>query len=57
MNQLTPIDQRAEARLPQRGPVFRAEDLTGGGQTALILLGDQVYQLRITKAGKLILTK
>ncbi|WP_375688619.1 hemin uptake protein HemP [Pseudooceanicola sp. LIPI14-2-Ac024] len=38
-------------------PSYDARDLTAGGQTAEILLGDQVYTLRITKAGKLILTK
>lgn len=38
-------------------PVHRAEDLTAGGTQARIVLGDQVYSLRITRAGKLILTK
>lgn len=40
-------------RLPQHD----ANDLTRGGNQALIILNDQVYQLRITRAGKLILTK
>ncbi|WP_134679692.1 hemin uptake protein HemP [Paracoccus ravus] len=40
-------------RLPQHD----AEALTNGGNQALIVLGDQVYNLRITRAGKLILTK
>lgn len=40
-------------RLPQHD----AADLTRGGNQALIILNDQVYQLRITRAGKLILTK
>jgi hemin uptake protein HemP len=56
MNKITPIVLRKED-MPARPPVHRAEDLTAGGQTARILLGDQVYQLRITKLGKLILTK
>lgn len=43
----------AAERLPQ----YTAEDLTKGGNMAQILLGDQVYFLRITRAGKLILTK
>ena len=34
-----------------------AESLTGGKATAEIALGDQVYVLRITRAGKLLLTK
>ena len=38
-------------------PVHRAADLTSGGQTALIDLDGQIYTLRITRAGKLILTK
>ncbi|MDQ2066697.1 hemin uptake protein HemP [Xinfangfangia sp. CPCC 101601] len=38
-------------------PCHDARVLTGGGNSARILLGDQVYALRITKAGKLILTK
>lgn len=42
---------------PQSQPVHRAEDLTAGGNLASIVLGGQVYTLRITRAGKLILTK
>lgn len=38
-------------------PCHDARVLTGGGNSARILLGDQVYALRITRAGKLILTK
>lgn len=38
-------------------PVHRAKDLTGGGTLAQILLDGKVYALRITRAGKLILTK
>lgn len=38
-------------------PAHDAESLTAGGNQALIVLGEQVYQLRITRAGKLILTK
>lgn len=38
-------------------PVYAAEALTEGGQTALIQLDGQTYVLRITRAGKLILTK
>lgn len=38
-------------------PMHRAEDLMAGGNVAQIVLGDQVYTLRITRAGKLILTK
>ena len=37
--------------------VHDAEVLTGKGNLAHIVLDGQVYTLRITKAGKLILTK
>ena len=47
------IERSGETELP----VHRAEELTGGTGQAVITLGDQVYRLRITKAGKLILTK
>ncbi|MDN3712301.1 hemin uptake protein HemP [Paracoccus cavernae] len=40
-----------------RLPEHDANQLTNGGNQALIVLGDQVYNLRITRAGKLILTK
>lgn len=38
-------------------PTWTAEDLTQGGHLAQIQLGEQEYVLRITRAGKLILTK
>lgn len=38
-------------------PTYAARDLTEGGELAQIVLGDQTYTLRITRAGKLILTK
>lgn len=38
-------------------PVWNARDLTQGGIAAQIVLDGQVYSLRITRAGKLILTK
>lgn len=38
-------------------PTHKAEELTKGGNLAHIELGDQLYTLRITRAGKLILTK
>ena len=38
-------------------PVHDAETLTEGGQRAVIRLGDQHYLLRITRQGKLLLTK
>ncbi|TQS72263.1 hemin uptake protein HemP [Rhodobacteraceae bacterium] len=38
-------------------PAHEAQTLTDGGNQANILLNGQVYTLRITRAGKLILTK
>ena len=38
-------------------PVHDARVLTSGGPLARIVLDGQVYALRITRAGKLILTK
>ncbi len=38
-------------------PVYDATDLTRGGNVAHIVLRDQTYTLRITRAGKLILNK
>lgn len=38
-------------------PIYEAMDLTKGGGLARIKLEDQLYTLRITRAGKLILTK
>ncbi|MFN3994365.1 MAG: hemin uptake protein HemP [Tabrizicola flagellatus] len=37
--------------------MHEAERLLEGGTTALIRLGAKVYQLRLTRQGKLILTK
>jgi hemin uptake protein HemP len=38
-------------------PIHAARELTGGGTQARIELDGKVYDLRITRAGKLILTK
>lgn len=38
-------------------PTYDARDLTQSGELAHIVLEEQVYTLRITRAGKLILTK
>lgn len=38
-------------------PTYAARDLTKGGDLALIVLDRQSYTLRITRSGKLILTK
>ena len=46
----------AEHRMPAL-PTYQARDLTENGDQAQIVLDDQVYTLRITRATKLILTK
>lgn len=38
-------------------PAYDARALTEGGEQARIVLDGQIYALRITRAGKLILTK
>lgn len=38
-------------------PLYDAVDLTKGGNQANIVLDEKIYTLRITRAGKLILTK
>jgi len=42
---------------PETLPTYQAKDLTEGGDLAQIVLDAQTYILRVTKAGKLILTK
>lgn len=55
MNALTPTRRDTDA--PGAIPVHDARDLTANSDRARIVLDDKVYDLRITKAGKLILTK
>jgi len=49
--------QTAPQTRPVTPPVHDVFTLTGGGALAQILLDGKTYQLRITRAGKLILTK
>ena len=48
---------KTEPDLVADTPCHDARELTGGSNTALIVLDGQIYTLRITRAGKLILTK
>lgn len=50
------VPAAAEAAAPGV-PVHEALTLTKGGVQARITLNGQIYSLRITRAGKLILTK
>lgn len=52
-----PLPRATKPAEPQQLPTYSASDLTQNGDRALITLGDQTYTLRITRAGKLILTK
>ena len=52
-----PAPPRPDDSAPDAVPLWRAEALTGPGGLARILLGEARYTLRITRAGKLILTK
>ena len=49
--------RETSARLETSPPAHDARDLTRGGGLAHIMLDGQLYTLRITRAGKLILTK
>lgn len=55
---MTHSGQAPAQETPQAAPpVHEATALTQGGTLAHIRLNDQTYALRITRAGKLILTK
>ncbi|HEU0222204.1 MAG TPA: hemin uptake protein HemP [Paracoccaceae bacterium] len=54
------LDLRAQSEREVRlnePPVHDARDLAGGGREARIVLDGVAYTLRITRQGKLILTK
>lgn len=51
------MNMRPELALLEKVPIHDAHALTEGGKEARILLNGMVYCLRITRQGKLILTK
>jgi hemin uptake protein HemP len=53
MNAMTP----STGAMSEAIPTHDALHLTKGGAQARIVLAEQIYTLRITRAGKLILTK
>ncbi|RPE67342.1 hemin uptake protein HemP [Pacificibacter maritimus] len=53
----TPPAKTPTADLMHSLPTYQARELTENGEQALIVMENQVYTLRITRAGKLILTK
>jgi hemin uptake protein HemP len=57
-DQITPNFEHTHSVSPRQiGPVYDARRLVDPAGTAMIVLDDKTYQLRITRAGKLILTK
>ena len=57
MNAMTQIPDTTIAPDPQKIDTYDARDLIKHGVQASIVLDGQIYYLRITRAGKLILTK
>ncbi len=59
MNRPDPAPAAAEPVAPADAavPIHSAREMTGGGVIAYIELDGRLYTLRITKAGKLILTR
>ena len=57
MTAMISADAFATPAFADTTPLHDAERLTKGGNLARIALNGQVYSLRITRAGKLILTK
>jgi len=55
MGTISPIETTRATSVTR--PTYDANDLTKDGDQAYIVLNDQTYTLRITRAGKLILTK
>ncbi|MEM1341129.1 MAG: hemin uptake protein HemP [Pseudomonadota bacterium] len=47
----------APTKTEEEIPTYDARDIVAGGVQARLLLDEQAYWLRITRAGKLILTK
>ena len=57
MNAMTQVPEKTAAADVQQLDTYDARDLIKDGVQASIVLDGQVYYLRITRAGKLILTK
>lgn len=58
MNAFTsPQNMQTDLTQTETPPIYNARDLTKNGISAMIVLDGKIYSLRITRAGKLILTK
>ena len=57
MNAMTALPEQTRTAQPPKIDTYDARDLVKDGVQACIVLDGQTYFLRITRAGKLILTK
>lgn len=57
MNNLNPVRTMPQPKPPAANGVARAQDLLGAGSVLVIEHAGERYLLRLTKNGKLILTK
>jgi len=57
MNMMTPVDNAIRTTEDLKLDAYNARGLVKNGTQTAIVLDQQVYILRITRAGKLILTK
>ena len=57
MNAMSETPKPSTANSPQQIDTYDARDIVKDGVQACIVLDEQTYYLRITRAGKLILTK
>ena len=57
MNAMTDVPNRSTKHEPPQIDTYDAREIIKDGIQARIVLDDQAYYLRITRAGKLILTK
>ena len=57
MNAMTEVPKPITGPAHVQLATYDARDLVGDGVQACLVLDDQTYYLRITRAGKLILTK
>lgn len=57
MNVITEIPKTTSVKVTNQIDTYNARELVKDGVQACIVLDEQTYYLRITRAGKLILTK
>ena len=57
MNAMTEVPEPSSTTITPQMDTYDARDLIKNGVQACVVLDDQTYYMRITRAGKLILTK